>query len=82
MADDLELKFDAMTDISNIANRLVCVPIAQRIMAQLGPGYRISIRDRTHPGGWARTSVATASIEAMRREVRDGALAKAFGAAL
>lgn len=79
VAGDVRLNMQGLMEISNIANRKIAEPLAERVAARAGDGYRVERWERPSVAGWARTRVITDTPEAMIREVRTGALARALG---
>ena len=77
--DDVRLYMTGLQAISNIANEKICEPMAEKIVAGLGGGYRIDVTPRTDIPGWGRTRIWTDSEKAYRDEYVNGALAKALG---
>lgn len=79
MSAETKMNMPVLVELSNQVNEKVARPIAERVARQAGAGVEVRSTPRSGVGGWARTRVLTVTPEAMRREVREGTLARALG---
>lgn len=76
---NLKLNWPALIELSNEANEQLARPIAERVASVAGEGVVVDDDSRGSKSGWARTRVLTTTVESMRRESREGTLARALG---
>lgn len=76
---ELSMNMAGLVELSNIVNDKIARPMGERIVSSAGSGYRIESTPRGNVDAWARTRVFTDTPEAMRREIKTGALARSLG---